>query len=291
MTQQSYSFKQVDVFTQQPFGGNPVAVVLEAEGLTDHQMQQIANWTNLSETTFVLPPSSDQADYRLRIFTPKQELPFAGHPTIGSAHAAIESGFAKPKAGQLRQECGAGIISLRVQPTAAGQQILAQAPPVKLTPLDPKSSRRLTAALNAEFLQAPMQIDVGPVWIIAELADAKAVAVLNPDMNSLTQISEQLQATGVTVFGCADDGLAKMQVRSFAPAQGIPEDPVCGSGNVSVAAYLVQTNSLQKYGSEYIARQGMQVGRNGQISIRIQDQQIEFGGYAVTCIDGRLRAR
>jgi PhzF family phenazine biosynthesis protein len=288
---QTYSFKQVDVFTQTPFGGNPVAVILNAEGLSTAEMQQIAAWTNLSETTFVLPPSSDQADYRLRIFTPKQELPFAGHPTIGSAHAVIESGFAAAQQGQIRQECLAGIIPLSVQETPTGQQILAQAPSAQITSINPEVLSLLTAGLGVEPTVPPLRVDVGPVWIIADLGSADTVATLNPDMASLTKLSEMAQATGVTVFGQANDGIAKMHVRSFAPAQGIPEDPVCGSGNVSVAAFLLHSNLINSYGNEYVARQGMQLGRDGQILIQIKEQSIAFGGYAVTCVDGMLRVK
>jgi PhzF family phenazine biosynthesis protein len=290
---QTYSFKQVDVFTQTPFGGNPVAVILAAEGLSTAAMQQIATWTNLSETTFVLPPTSDQADYQLRIFTPKQELPFAGHPTIGSAHAVLESGFATAQNGQLRQECLAGIIPLSVEETPVGQQILAKAPPAKVMPLAPEAMQLLTEALGVSFVSAtlPLSVDVGPVWLIADLGDADTVADLTPNMASLTTLSQMTQATGVTVFGQANDGISKMHVRSFAPAQGIPEDPVCGSGNVSVAAFLMHSNLVAPTGIDYVARQGMQVGRDGEIYVRITENKIEFGGYAVTCVEGTLRTK
>ncbi len=286
----NYRFKQVDVFTQVPFRGNPVAVVLEAAELSDAEMQQIAAWTNLSETTFVLPPTDPgKADYRLRIFTPKQELPFAGHPTIGSAHAVIESGLVQLQSGELRQECAAGIIPITVQSTPFGQQILAQAPPAAVTPLDDDALELLTEILEGA-VRPPLRVDVGAVWMVADLGDAQAVARFQPNLPLLSQISEMVQATGLTVFGRAEDGLSQMQVRSFAPLQGIAEDPVCGSGNVSVAAYLIQVGSVEDYGAEYLARQGMQVGRDGRIQIRIQGEQIEFGGYAVTCVDGTLRA-
>lgn len=282
-------FKQVDVFTHIPFRGNPVAVVLDAQSLTTEQMQQIAAWTNLSETTFVLPPTTDQADYRLRIFTPRQELPFAGHPTIGSAHAVIESGMAAVKAGTIRQECLAGIIPLSVQETATGHKILAQAPSAAITNIDNDVLELLMEALEATLMQMPLRIDVGAVWIVADLASADAVARLKPNMALISQISELTQATGITVFGKADDGLTQMQVRSFAPAQGILEDPVCGSGNVSVAAFLAYTGLIETYGTAYVARQGMQVGRDGQIFVQVSEHQIEFGGYAVTCIEGTVR--
>lgn len=288
---QSYRFKQIDVFTQKPFSGNPVAVVLEAEQLSTEEMQQIAAWTNLSETTFVLPATSDQADYRLRIFTPKQELPFAGHPTIGSAHAVMESGFAVAHEGKIRQECLAGIIPLTVKDTAIGPQILAQAPAAWIDSVDRATLQLLTEALGIMLATPPLRIDVGPVWIIADLGSAEAVATLNPKLALLSQISQMTGATGVTVFGRSNDEISKMHVRSFAPAQGIPEDPVCGSGNVCVAAFLIHSDLLATYGSEYVARQGMQVGRDGRIFVRISGQAIEFGGYAVTCVDGSLRVK
>ncbi len=281
-----HRFQQVDVFTQTPFRGNPVAVVLEAEGLTDQEMQQIAAWTNLSETTFVLPPSDPKADYRLRIFTPKQELPFAGHPTLGSAHAVLESGLvaAKPV---LHQECGAGMISLSVETTATGRQIFAAAPPAQVTPLNQDALELLLEAFEPTA-STPLRIDVGAVWIVVDLGKAETVAALNPNLDLIAQISDMTQATGITLFGHSTEPQAQIQVRSFAPLHGIAEDPVCGSGNVSVAAFLLHSNLLDRYGSTYTARQGMQVGRDGQIFIRIHDQQITFGGYAVTCIDGKL---
>lgn len=286
-----HPFKQVDVFTQKPFGGNPVAVVFNAESLTTEEMQQIAAWTNLSETTFVLPPTSDQADYRLRIFTPKQELPFAGHPTIGSAHAVLESGFAKTQDGKIRQECLAGILPLSVETTAVGLKVLAQAPPARVEPLNRSTLQLLAEALGTTFTTDPLRIDVGPVWIVVDLGSAEAVATLNPQLPLLSQLSEMTQATGATVFGRSSDGISTMHVRSFAPAQGIPEDPVCGSGNVSVAAFLIYSNLVDTYGVEYTARQGMQLGRDGRIFVQVHGEAIHFGGYAVTCVEGSLRVK
>jgi PhzF family phenazine biosynthesis protein len=284
-------FKQVDVFTQKPFWGNPVAVVIGAEVLATEEMQRIAAWTNLSETTFLLPPSSNQADYRLRIFTPKQEVPFAGHPTVGSAHAVIESGYAIPKNNKLRQECLAGILDLAVDETALGKQIFVQAPQPKIIAIGGELTTGLIGALGTlpssrfEFLR----IDLGVVWIVANVRDADSVAALEPDMAAVAKLSASVDATGVTVFGRAADGISALHVRSFAPAQGVPEDPVCGSGNASVAAFLLHTGELNDFGSKYIARQGMQVGRDGQVAVRVDGDRIWIGGYAVTCVDGRLR--
>ena len=286
-------FKQVDVFTQKPFWGNPIAVVIGAEMLATAEMQRIAAWTNLSETTFLLPPSSNQADYRLRIFSPKQEMPFAGHPTVGSAHAVIESGYATSTDGKLRQECLAGILDLAVNETALGKQIFVQAPQPTITAM----SGALTTALMGALAVVPasgiefLRIDLGVVWIVADVGDAGSVAALRPDMAAVAKLSTSINATGVTVFGRAADGISALHVRSFAPSQGIPEDPVCGSGNASVAAFLLHTGKLNDFGSKYVARQGMQVGRDGQVAVRVDGDRIWIGGYAVTCVDGSLRIR
>jgi len=268
-------FKQVDVFTARPFLGNPVAVVIGAEGLDAAQMQRIARWTNLSETTFLLEPTQARADYRLRIFTPHQELPFAGHPTLGSAHAALESGFVMPHDGKLRQECGAGVLEL----TLEKPRIFVRAPAPKVSP----------AAVPLFGRSRALRVDVGPVWIVVDLDDAASVDELAPDMTAIAELSDSLGASGVTVFGRTGNRQEPIHVRSFAPAHGIPEDPVCGSGNISVAAFLRETGLLKDFGPRYTARQGMQVGRDGRVSVRVSDDAIEIGGEAVTCVDGTIR--
>jgi PhzF family phenazine biosynthesis protein len=271
-------FKQVDVFTSQPFRGNPVAVVVDAEGLDTAAMQRIACWTNLSETTFLL--KSDKADYRVRIFTPQHELPFAGHPTIGSAHAALEAGFAKKKS-RLVQECGAGLIELSVEDDG---RIFLKAPPAKLQKVKgPIPSIRLARG------SALIKVNVGPTWIVGEVADARALAALKPDMTTLGKWIDARRATGVTVFARSDDRDAKIHVRSFAPSHGIPEDPVCGSGNISVAAYFRENGMLERFGKSYVARQGMQLGRDGRVSVRVDADGIRIGGQCVTCVEGTLR--
>jgi PhzF family phenazine biosynthesis protein len=272
-------FKQVDVFTGRPFLGNPVAVVIGAEGLSTEEMQRIAGWTNLSETTFLLKPTQPGASYRLRIFTPRQELPFAGHPTVGSAHAALESGFANAVGGKLKQECGAGVLDLSVEETAGIRRIYVRAPQPKVRAVDVPMFRGAKS----------LRVDVGPVWIVVDLGQAKAVDALEPDMAGIEKLSGTLDATGVTVFGRSGDTSTPIHVRSFAPAHGIAEDPVCGSGNISVAAFLRETGLLKEFGPSYTARQGMQVGRDGRVAVRVSADAIEIGGEAVTCVDGRLR--
>lgn len=268
------TFKQVDVFTDKPFFGNPVAVVIGGDELDTETMQRIARWTNLSEATFLLP--STVADYKLRIFSPSQELPFAGHPSIGSAHAAIESQFIKVTDGKLTQECGAGIIELNV----ADGAIFLKAPLPKIADVRGK----------LPFAKKLLRIDVGPVWITGEVASAAELAALKPDLAALSQFATDFEATGVTVFAESKEPASQIHVRSFAPGHGIPEDPVCGSGNICVAAYLRATNQLERFGNRYVARQGMQMGRDGRVSVHVGLEDIHIGGRAVTCVEGTLKA-
>jgi PhzF family phenazine biosynthesis protein len=269
-------FKQVDVFTDRPFLGNPVAVVIGGEDLDAAAMQAIACWTNLSETTFLL--KSSKADYRLRIFTPKHELPFAGHPTIGSAHAALESGFVGKKK-KLVQECGAGLIELSVEDDG---RIFLKGPPAKIQKME-RQIPSIPLVPGGDVIK----VDVGPVWVVGEMRDARALADLKPDMTALAEWSLSLGVSGATVFAASGESASAIHVRSFAPAHSIPEDPVCGSGNLSVAVFLKEHRLLERFGSTYIARQGMQLGRDGHVSVRI-GEKIEIGGHAVTCVDGTL---
>ena len=265
-------FKQVDVFTSQPFRGNPVAVVIGAEGLDTAAMQRIAHWTNLSETTFLL--KSEVADYKLRIFTPLQELPFAGHPTLGSAHAALESGFVSSRT-SLKQECQAGIFDLAVD----GERISVLGPKPKMTPV--------SEPIGADIVSAPMRIDVGAVWVVAEVRDAQFLAALKPDVPVLMKLSEKLDLAGVCLFAKSDDGESAIHVRAFAPYHGIPEDPVCGTGNLSIAAYLAHHKDA-RFGERYVARQGMQMGRDGRVYMRMDARGTHLGGSSVTCVDGTI---
>ena len=269
-------FKQIDVFTSRPFLGNPVAVVLDAAGLETVDMQRIARWTNLSETTFLLP--SAKADYRVRIFTPAHELPFAGHPTIGSAYAAMRAGLATPRDGAMVQECGAGLLDL----SSEGTKIYVRSPRPKITEVkNVASAFGIPLAPPAHLIK----VDVGPVWLVGEMSDAAALAALKPDMTALAEWTTSLGATGVTVLAPSGERDCAVHVRSFAPAGGVPEDPVCGSGNISVAAYLRHFERAQ---SAYVARQGMQLGRDGRVYLRVDASDIWLGGEAVACVEGML---
>ncbi|MEH6435538.1 PhzF family phenazine biosynthesis protein [Massilia sp. DD77] len=286
------AIKTVDVFTSTPFRGNPVAVVLDAGGLSAARMQQVAHWMNLSETTFVLPPATPGADYRLRIFTPGGELPFAGHPTIGSAHALLEAGMVAPRDGVLVQECGAGLVRLQVQDASEGARWIAfDLPQASLTALSPSDAAELEAILGVPLAHAarPFLADVGARWVIAQLPDAQAVLDCRPDLARMAIQDRRGRHTGVVIFGPHPDGSpARIETRAFAPAHGVPEDPVCGSGNGAMAAYLRHTGQADHYQGDFLVSQGAKAGRAGVLRLSMSGERIRVGGQSVTCIDGTL---
>lgn len=272
-------FAQVDVFTAVPFKGNPVAVVLDAERLSDAEMQAIANWTNLSETTFVTP-GEDDASYRVRIFTPRSELPFAGHPTLGTAHAVIEAGLAAPRDGRIVQHCAVGPVEVSV-----GEGLSFKLPRYAVSDAPAGIGEAIG---GAHLLAAPPRIlNVGPRWVIAELVSAEAVETLTPDLAALADYDRAHSTTGLTLF--APGGAGDITVRSFAPADGVAEDPVCGSGNGAIAAYRLLAGQIGD-GSAYVASQGRQVARDGRVWVRIQGADVHIGGDCVTCVSGTIRA-
>ena len=280
-------FKQVDVFTRQPFMGNPVAVILDGAALSTQQMQQIANWTNLSETTFVVPVTEAQADYHVRIFTPNAELPFAGHPTLGTAHALLEAGMVKAKDGMLVQQCRKGLIRLKVE----GAHISLGMPEPAMTPLNDAQCDELEAVLGLRVDRAfpPCLIDVGARWVVAQVESAQAVLDARPDFVRMKEQDRKGHHTGVVIFGPHADGVEeRIEIRAFAPAHGIDEDPVCGSGSGCVGAFIRHTGQMARFGRQFIASQGQAVGRNGQISLVLSEPSVEVGGYSVTCVDGVL---
>lgn len=287
-----HAFKTVDVFTATPFLGNPLAVVFDADDLSTAQMQRIANWTNLSETTFVLSPTQAGADYRVRIFTPGAELPFAGHPTIGTAHALLEAGRIAPNDGVLTQECAAGLVRLDVTRADDGARWIAfELPPTTITPLDAAQQEELARILGTPLagIAPPCLVDAGTRWVVAQLPDADAVLAAAPDLASMKAHDAATGNTGVIVFGPhADGAAARIEVRAFAPAHGVDEDPVCGSGNGSIAAWLLHTGQVGSFGRDFLSSQGAAVGRAGILRLTIGPDAIRVGGNAVTCVDGQL---
>jgi PhzF family phenazine biosynthesis protein len=270
-------FQQVDVFSAEPYFGNPVAVVLGAEGLSLEAMSRFARWTNLSETTFLLPPSDDKADYRVRIFTPVNELPFAGHPTLGTCHAWLAVGGQPQNADVIVQECAAGLIRIR----RSEDGLAFAAPPLRHTgPLEGALLERVATFLGVdrrEIVDAEWA-DNGPGWIAVLLASSDAVLALKPGFADLD----------VGVVGPYPSGSPyAFEVRAFFPKDGATvEDPVTGSFNASVAEWLLRTGRAT---APYVASQGTALGRAGRVHIELDDVgQIWVGGATVTCIAGNV---
>lgn len=285
-------YKVVDVFTSKALLGNPVAVVLDARGLDTAAMQAIAGWTNLSETTFVLPPTAPGADYQLRIFTPRSEFPFAGHPTLGSAHALLESGLVSPQHdGKLVQQCKVGLVELAIGEHAGDRQLSFTLPSATFIEPSAADIAELESILGCpvQIHSKPGIVNVGPIWLIAQMSDVSTVLNLKPNLAKLASLERCLGAAGLTVFAYHAQSDAAIEVRTFAPSNGIEEDPVCGSGNGSVAAFQWARGLLPAQGKHYIATQGQKVGRDGRIHVRVDaNGTVQVGGSCVTCVEGSL---
>ena len=273
------TFTQVDVFTDTPLLGNPLAVVHDAQGLSDAQMAAFARWTNLSETTFLLPPTDPAADYRVRIFTPHRELPFAGHPTLGSCHAWLAAGGIARGAGEVVQQCAAGLIRVR---RGGGQRLAFAAPPcLRSGPLEDELLNRITAALGlprADVI-AHQWVDNGPGWCAIRLASAQAVLAVQPDWAALADI--KLGLVGPHAAGVD----AQFEVRALIGEGPGYEDPVTGSLNASLAQWLIASGAAP---ATYTAAQGTRLGRRGRVFIECVDGQVWVGGHSVSCIRGEL---
>ncbi len=270
-------FRQVDVFSTRPYFGNPVAVVLDADDLSTEAMRRFANWTNLSETTFVLAPINPEADYRVRIFTAAQELPFAGHPTLGTCHAWLEAGGAARRDDVVVQECEAGLIAVR----RTEDGLAFAAPPLlRSGPVDEPLVERIAAVLGIgrnEIVDAQWA-DNGPGWVAVLLASAEAVLALRPGF-----VDFDLGVVGPYPAGSP----AAFEVRAFFLANGSTiEDPVTGSFNASLAGWLIATGRAT---APYVASQGTVLGRAGRVHVSTDpDGTIQVGGGTVTCIEGEV---
>jgi PhzF family phenazine biosynthesis protein len=305
------AFQQIDVFGSAPYLGNPLAVVLDGTDLTTEEMQHFAQWTNLSETTFLLPPSaqgaSAGADYRVRIFTPGAELPFAGHPTLGSCHAWLTAG-GKPDAEEIVQECAAGLIRIR----RSGARFAFAAPPLRRSTPKPELLAKISTALglSPKQIKAAQLLDNGPLWLAVLVDSRQTVLALTPDHQALKIAGQKVGvvaiemapgrspliarsnrearafATTAIPSDIAADDSAEVEVRAFAAPVGVQEDPVTGSLNASLAQWLI-TDGLAP--GAYIATQGACVGRAGQVHIT-QDEtgQVWVGGDSVTCVEGSV---
>ena len=271
-------FTQVDVFTDKPLRGNPLAVVHDAQGLSDTQMAAFARWTNLSETTFLLPPTDAAADYRVRIFTPGGELPFAGHPTLGSCHAWLEAGGVAQAGGEVVQQCGVGLVRIRRE---GGRSAFA-APPLRYTEVDETTLQPVLAALGVprERVAAAQWLDNGPNWLGLLLDSAATVLAVEPDHAALKGLAK----VGL-VAPQAPGADTQFEVRAFAAAIGVPEDPVTGSLNAGLAQWLIERGIAPE---SYVAAQGARLGREGRVFIERAAGQIWVGGHSVSCVRGEL---
>jgi PhzF family phenazine biosynthesis protein len=276
-------FHQVDVFTDTPYLGNPVAVVLDGQGLSSAEMQRFARWTNLSETTFVLPPTAPGADYAVRIFTPTTELPFAGHPTLGTCHAWLATTSRRDeiarRPGNIVQECGAGLVPIR---RTGGRLAFAAPPLVRSGPVDEPLVARIADVLGVgrDEIVDVRWADNGPGWIAVLLADADAVLAVRPGYADDLYLG---------VAGQHPPGSPEaLEVRAFFPVHGTTvEDPVTGSLNASLAQWLLGTGRVT---APYVARQGTALGRAGRIHVSADpDGTVWVGGDTVTCVTGTVR--
>jgi PhzF family phenazine biosynthesis protein len=270
------AFSQVDVFSTEPLKGNPVAVVHDADGLSEAEMRRFAHWTNLSETTFLLAPTHPDADYRLRIFTPGTELPFAGHPTIGSAHAWLEAGGVPRDDTELVQECGAGLLRIR-----RTERLSFAAPP--LLREGPVTDAERALILTALSLTEDDVVDIswgdnGPGWVVVLMQDADAVLAVRPDWSSFGDLD--LGVVGLYPPGseCA------VEVRAFSPSIGVVEDPVTGSLNASIGQWLAG----DRLPTSYVASQGTVLGRAGRVHVEKLGDTVWVGGDAATTIKGTV---
>ncbi|MDB5869037.1 MAG: PhzF family phenazine biosynthesis protein [Polaromonas sp.] len=301
-------FKQVDVFTPTPYFGNPLAVVLDGSGLDDEAMRRFARWTHLSETTFLLPPTAASADYRVRIFTPGGELPFAGHPTLGSCHAWLQAGGQPKSKNFIVQECPIGLVKIRRDPGT--QRLAFAAPPLKRSAPDTVLLAKVAAALSLKAPQilAAQLLDNGPVWLALLLDSPNTVLQLMPNHLALEQLGVKVGIAGMYPPEQAPPLIARanrearafsltanesisaapdLEVRAFAACIGINEDPVTGSLNASLAQWLIADGHAPE---RYLASQGVCLGHMGEVYLeRDAQSQVWVGGNSVTCIDGQVR--
>jgi PhzF family phenazine biosynthesis protein len=282
-------FKQVDVFTDRAYYGNPLGVVLDGTGLSQEQMQRFTNWTNLSECTFLLPPTHADADYKVRIFCPGRELPFAGHPTLGTCHAWLEAG-GKPKAAHIVQECGVGLIKIK-RDVASGRLAFAAPPLIKSGPLDEADVALIASGLKIDRsdIVAHAWCDNGPKWRGVMLRSSEQVLALKPDSSILAGLDIGVIGPRgkVGVVGAQTTGdETQFEVRAFFPGNnGMTEDPVTGSLNAGIAQWLIGAGLAP---ARYVAAQGTAMARAGRVHVEQEGADIWIGGATVTCIDGKV---
>jgi PhzF family phenazine biosynthesis protein len=280
------AFAQVDVFTATPYLGNPVAVVLDGTGLSTQDMQAFTDWTNLSEATFVLPPTQPEADYALRIFCPGRELPFAGHPTLGSCHAWLDAGGV-PQGAEVVQECAVGLVRIRLD----GQRLAFAAPPLRRSGALPEDEvLRIAHGLGVtrQDILHHAWCDNGPQWRGVMLASSEQVLALKPNAQILAGMEVGVIAPlDKPLLRGPDDSAEAFEVRAFFPGNaGLTEDPVTGSLNAALGQWLIGAGLAPAH---YVARQGTAMGRAGRVHVQLDEQgQVWVGGESVVCIQGHV---
>lgn len=275
----TFRFSQLDVFTAQALRGNPLAVVHDATGLSEAQMAAFARWTNLSETTFLLPPTAPGADYHVRIFTPGGELPFAGHPTLGSCHAWLAAGGVPRNAGEVVQQCGVGLVRIRRD----GSRLAFAAPPLRragpVVETELRAQVLASLKLRDEQLLRLQWVDNGPGWMAALLTDAATVLALQPDFAMMKGLKLGVVAPHPAGSEC------QFEVRAFVPTLGVPEDPVTGSLNAGLAQWLIGEGLAPK---AYVAAQGAALDRAGRVHVLADGDTVWIGGDVTPVVAGSV---
>ena len=284
-------FVQADVFADRPGAGNPLAVVLDADGLDDETMQAIARWTRLPETTFVLPPASPEASYGIRIFSPRREVPFAGHPSVGTAHAVLEAGIAAPRDGLLVQQGMAGLLPLRVSGEGIERTIAVRTPKARVLEIAQPGDARLRDVLAGLPLGTLPQalMDGGRRWWLAELADEASLRAAQPDWEAIERLANATDSMGLCVFARSDDPVYYLAVRAWVGAPARFEDAASGAANATLAAWLADRDALPGDGGFYRISQGREVGHDAIIELSVDaNGDVWSGGRVCSVVRGEI---
>lgn len=283
---------KVDVFSSGRGTGNPLAVLVGAGHLDEARMQAIAAWNNLAETTFLLAPTQAGADYRVRIFTPKREIAFAGHPSIGSAHVARRVGLVDRARLELVQECQAGLLPIQVGVDDEASVLLVRVPRSRMVQPRPDDNGALDRALGSARL-GPLPaalVEGGRRWWLAELESEDEVRLFQPDYAAIRHLAAQSQSLGLCVFARSGGGEYELVVRAFPLGVGIDEDPASGAANAAIAAFLDESGALGELGTAYRVSQGREMGRDARLLLRLDgERQVWVGGNCETVVEGSFR--
>ncbi len=287
----SHRYFQLDVFTRRPGGGNPLGVVVGADAWSDAAMQAFAHWTDIVETTFLLRPTTDEASYRLRIFMPTREIAFAGHPSIGSAHVALLSGFAKPRGDVLIQECQAGLLPIRIEGESTERRLFIQAPKATVLKTGIERGSLLESTLSKVRLGKlpPAFVEGGRRWWLAEFADAAALRGWHPDHASIRKIALDSDSLGLCAFARSNEPGHDVVLRAFPAGVGIVEDPASGAANGLVAAYIAHAEPEGPLARGYSVSQGREMGHDAELILRVDaDATVWVGGQTQTVVSGEV---